>query len=108
MAFQSWVIREGTTTVRADGTPRCLSGNQSGLAGLPPSLPLPGCLLRWEYFFLSSLLSGSGFYRDTGEINLTSTGLLLLPITVLQDISQIDSAGLQGVLVTKTQCDILP
>lgn len=76
------MIREGTTTVRADGTPRCLSGNQSGLAGLPSSLPLPGCLLRWEYFLFSILLSGSGFYRDTGEINLTHTGLLLLPIIV--------------------------
>lgn len=76
------MIREGTTTVSADGTPRCLSRNQSGLAGPPTSLPLSWCLLGWEYFLLFSLLSGSGFYRDTGEINLTNTGLLLLLIAV--------------------------
>lgn len=79
------MIREGTTTIRADGTPRCLSGNQSGLAGLASSLPLPGCLLRWEYFPLSILLSGSGFYRDKRKINLTNTGLLFLPIKVFTD-----------------------
>lgn len=67
VALQGQMIREGTTTIRADGAPRCLPGDQPGFAGPPPSLPFSGCLLRREYFLLSILLSGSGFYRNTGR-----------------------------------------
>lgn len=65
VALQGRVIREGTATVRADGAPRRLPGNQSGFAGPPPPFAFSGCLLRWEYFLLPILLSG--FYRDTGR-----------------------------------------
>lgn len=61
VALQGGVVREGTATVRADGAPRCLPGNQPGFAGLPPSFPLSGRFFRWEYLLLFILLSGSGF-----------------------------------------------
>lgn len=61
VALQGEVVRKGTATVRADGAPGCLPGNQPGFAGLPPSFPLSGCFLRWEYVLLFSLLLGSGF-----------------------------------------------
>lgn len=67
VALQGQTIGEGATAVGTDGAPRRLPGEQSGLAGPPPSLALSGCLLRWEYFLVSILLSGSGFYRNTGR-----------------------------------------
>lgn len=61
VALQGGEVREGTATVRADGAAGCLPGNQPGFAGLPPSFPLSGYILRWEYFLLFILLPGPGF-----------------------------------------------
>lgn len=79
MALQGGMVREGTATVRADGAPRCLPGNQPGFAGFPPTLPFSGCFLRWENFLLFILLSGSGFYQETEKLSI---GFLCLPIHV--------------------------
>lgn len=65
VALQGGMVREGTTTVRADGAPGCLPGNQPGFAGLPASFSLSRCFLRREYFLLFSLLPGSSFYQET-------------------------------------------
>lgn len=67
VALQGWSIRESAATVGADGAPRRLSGDEPGFAGPSPSLALSGGFLGWDFFLLPGLLSGSGFYRDTGD-----------------------------------------
>ena len=81
VALQGRVVGKGTAAVRADGPSGGLPGDQAGFAGPAPSLPLSGCLPRWEDFLVFVLLSGSGFYRDAKQA-LINIGLLLFPISV--------------------------